>query len=129
MPNNDKNKIMSDHEYRFTDIVWEKEPIASSELVKLCQAKFEWKKSTTYTVLKKLCDKGILKNENAIVTALVEKRAVQIAESKNFMSKNFNNSLPGFITAFMTDRTLTQSEAEELKNLIEKYTEQKNTVD
>ena len=108
-----------DAEYRFMRIVWEKEPIASPELVKLCAEKFGWKKSTTYSVIKRLSERGALKNENAVVTTLVTRLQVQKYESEQILVKTFDNSLPSFITAFLQDKKLTQDEAAQIKRMIE----------
>lgn len=116
------NKLsLCESEYRFAAIVWENEPIGSGELVKLCNEKLGWKKSTTYTVLKKLCEKRILKNEKAIVSAIVKQEQVQKFESEQFLDKTFNGSLPQFITSFMSDKKLSKAEADALKELIESY--------
>lgn len=116
------NKLnLCESEYRFACIVWENEPLGSGELVKLCHEKLGWKKSTTYTVLKKLCDREILKNENSTVSAIVKREQVQKFESEQFLSKTFNGSLPQFITSFMNDKKLSKAEANELKKLIDSY--------
>lgn len=115
---------LCESEYRFASIVWENEPVGSGELVKLCNEKLGWKKSTTYTVLKKLCDREILKNENAIVSAIVKQEQVQKFESQKFLDKTFNGSLPGFIASFMSDKKLSKAEADVLKNLIDTYKEE-----
>ena len=114
---------LHDAEYRFACIVWENEPIGSGELTKLCEEKMDWKRTTTYTVLKKLCNKGILKNENAVVTSLVKKEEVQCYESHQILEKVFDNSLPAFLTAFMSGKKISKKEAEELKKLIDEYQE------
>ena len=108
-----------DAEYRFLCIVWEKEPINSTELVKLCQKDFGWKKSTTYSVIKRLSERGVLKNENAVVTALVKRLQVQKYESEQILEKAFDNSLPSFVAAFLQDKKLTPREAEQIKKMIE----------
>lgn len=112
---------LCESEYRFACIVWENEPLGSGKLVKLCNEKLGWKKSTTYTVLKKLCEREILQNENAIVSAIVKREQVQKFESEQFMDKTFNGSLPRFITSFMSDKKLSKAEADELKKLIDSY--------
>ncbi len=117
-----ENIKIFDAEYRFMCIVWEKEPVNSTELVRLCQNEFGWKKSTTYSVIKRLSERGILKNENAVVTALVKQIHVQQYESEQILEKAFNNSLPCFITAFLKNKKLTQSEADEIKKMIEEAT-------
>ena len=117
------NLTMGTIEARFADIIWANEPVASGQLVKLCEAELNWKKSTTYTVLKKLCQKGILQNEDAVVTALVKRDAVQRYESHAVMEKAFDDSLPKFIASFLSDRKLTQKEADEIMQLIESHKE------
>ena len=112
-----------DVEYRFVSIVWEREPLSSGELVRLCQQQLDWKKSTTYTVLKKLCDRGILKNENAVVSALVKREQVQRYESSQVVDRAFDGSLPQFVAAFMSGRGLSEDEVRQLKSLIDSYEE------
>ena len=108
-----------DAEYKFVSIIWDNEPINSTELVKLCADKLGWKKSTTYTVLKKLCERGILQNVDATVTALVKREDVQRYESRAVLERTFDGSLPKFLTAFLSGRKLSEQEAEELKRIIE----------
>lgn len=111
-----------DAEYKFTSIIWDNEPINSTELVRLCADKLGWKKSTTYTVLKKLCKRGICKNQDAVVTALVKREDVQKYESNAVIEKSFDGSLPKFLIAFLGERKITEQEAEELKQIIEEAT-------
>lgn len=111
---------LADGEYKFANIIWENEPINSTALVKLSLEQLGWKKATTYTVLRKLCEKGILQNENAMVTSLVKKEQVLKFESESLLEKNFGNSLPAFLAAFLQDKELTKKEAEEIKKMIEK---------
>jgi len=108
-----------DAEYKFVSIIWDNEPINSTELVKICADKLGWKKSTTYTVLKKLCGRGILQNRDATVTSLVKREDVQRYESRAVLEKTFDGSLPKFLTAFLSGRKLSEQEAEELKRIIE----------
>jgi predicted transcriptional regulator len=108
-----------DAEYKFLDIIWELEPINSTELAKICFEKLGWKKSTTYTMIRKLCSRDILKNENATVTSLIKREQVQKYESEALLEKSFDNSLPAFIATFLQDKKLSKKEAEELKNMIE----------
>lgn len=115
---------LCESEYRFADIVWENEPLGSGDLVRLCEERLGWKKSTTYTVLKKLCERGILKNENSKVTAVIKQEQVQRYESEQIVNRNFGGSLPQFITAFMGDRKLTKSQADKLKKLIDSFKEE-----
>ncbi len=115
---------LCESEYRFASIVWENEPVGSGELVKLCNERLGWKKSTTYTVLKKLCERGVLKNENSTVSAVVKQGQVQKYESEQFLSKTFNGSLPQFIASFMSGKKLSRAEADSLKKLIDSYEEE-----
>lgn len=112
-----------DAEYKFVSIIWESEPINSTELVRLCQEQLGWKKSTTYTVLRKLCERNILRNENAVVVSLVKREEVQKYESETLIAKTFGGSLPQFLTAFLGERKLTPKEAKELKRIIEEAAE------
>ena len=108
-----------DAEYKLLDIIWEFEPINSTELIKICLEKLGWKKPTTYTMIRKLCGRDILKSENAIVTALIKREQVQKYESEVLLEKSFDNSLPAFFAAFLKDKKLTKQQAEELKGMIE----------
>ena len=110
-------------DYRSMTIVWDYAPVGSGELVRLCQEKLGWKKSTTYTEIKRLSGKGILKNEKAVVTPLVTREEVQARESDAFIERTFSGSLPGFLTAFLGGKRLSAREAEELKKLIDHYQE------
>lgn len=116
-----KNYKLFDSEFKFISIVWEEEPVGSGTLVSLCHEKLGWKKSTTYTVLKKLCDRGILKNENTVVSSLVSQEQIQQYESSAVMEKAFSGSLPQFITAFLKNHTLSKDEAEEIKEMIDEF--------
>lgn len=106
---------------RFADIVWENEPVGSGELVKLCQQQLNWKKPTTYTVLRKLCEKGIFQNENGTVTSLISREDFYSAKSERFVEETFQGSLPAFVAAFMSRKALSDSEAEEIQRMIDKY--------
>ena len=114
---------LCDSDYRFMMVVWEHEPVNSGELVKLCEKELGWKKSTTYTVLKKLCEKGYLTNENAVVTALIPKEKAQAEESAYFLERTFGGSLPQFIAAFLGGKKISEKEAEYLKKLIDEHKE------
>ena len=114
---------LSDSEYRFLQVVWAAEPVGSGRLVELCREQLGWKKSTTYTVLKKLCEKGVLRNDASTVTSAVPREAVDHRAAEGFVDKAFGGSLPGFLTAFMGGRKLTEREAEDLKRLIDQYKE------
>lgn len=114
---------LSDSEYRFMQVVWDAEPVGSGELVALCREKLGWKKSTTYTVLKKLGERGLVQNEESVVTALASRETVTAEAAEAFVDKTFNGSLPGFLAAFMGGRKLTEREVEDLKRLIDQYQE------
>ena len=108
-----------DAEHKFVSLIWENEPVNSTELVRLCLENLGWKKSTTYTFLRKLCERGILKNEDAVVSSLVKREEVQKYESEILIEKAFNGSLPQFLTAFLDGKRLSSKEAAELKIIIE----------
>lgn len=112
-----------DAEYRFMDIIWELEPVNSTQLSRVCQERLGWKKPTTYTMLRKLGERGLLKNENATVTALVGREQVRQYESQAVVERGFDGSLPLFLTAFLGRKKLTPAEAAELKQIIEEATE------
>lgn len=114
---------LCDSDYRFLCVVWEHAPVNSGELVKLCQEKLGWKKSTTYTQIRKLCEKGYLKNEAAVVEALITKEQVQADESAYFVERTFEGSLPGFVAAFLGGKKLSKEEAAQLKQLIDAHRE------
>ena len=105
-------------EYRFCLILWEHEPIKSAELAKLCKEKLDWSKTTTYTVIKRLSDRGVLKSENTIVTSLISKEEVQRSELDELMEKKFEGSLPAFIAAFANRQKLSEKEIEEIRRII-----------
>ena len=108
---------------RFADIVWANEPIGSGDLVKICERELNWKKPTTYTVLRKLCEKGLFKNENGVVTSLVSKEAFYSARSEQIIETSYSGSLPAFIAAFISRKKLTASEAEEIQRMIDAFKE------
>lgn len=112
---------LCDSEYRFMEVIWDSAPVGSGRLVELCAQKLGWKKSTTYTMLKKLCDKGLVQNENACVTVLSPREAVTAAESAAFVERTFGGSLPGFVAAFLGGKRLSAEEAEELRRLIDAH--------
>lgn len=108
-------------DYRFMCIVWEHEPLKSGELVKLCDGILGWKKSTTYTMVKKLSEKGFLKNEDSVVSALVPKTSVQASESEYVINNTFDGSLPAFIAAFMQTKRLSEEEIADIEKIIGRY--------
>ena len=107
-------------EYRFCLILWEHEPIKSMELAKLCKEKLDWSKTTTYTVIKRLSERGVIKNENAIVTSIISKEEAQQSELEELMDKKFEGSLPAFIAAFGKRQALSDAEIEEIRRIIER---------
>ena len=108
-------------EYRFCLILWEYEPIKSSELVNICKEKLGWKPTTTYTVIKRLSERGILKNENTIVSSLVSKDEVQASEINEMVEKTFEGSLPAFVAAFTKHQKLSEADIDELQQMIDKF--------
>lgn len=108
-------------EYRFCLILWEHQPVKSKELVRLCQAQLGWKPTTTYTVIKRLSERGILKNENTIVTALVTKEEVQASEINNLVKSKFDDSLPAFVAAFAKHRRLSGEDLDAVQAMIDQY--------
>lgn len=106
-------------EYRFCLILWENEPVSSRELSELCKEKLGWSKTTTYTVIKRLSDRGVLKNENTIVTSLVSKDEAQVSEIDELMEKKFEGSIPAFIAAFARSRKLSEKDIQEIRKIIE----------
>lgn len=108
-------------EYRFCLILWENEPINSTKLVSLCKEQLGWSKATTYTVIRRLAERGVLKNENATVTALVSKEQVQESELEQLVERTFEGSVPSFIAAFSRSKMLTDEEAAQLQKLIDNY--------
>ena len=112
---------LCDSDYRFMCVVWDNAPINSGELVKLCQEKLGWKKSTTYTVVRKMCEKGYIANEDATVTVLIPKEQVQADESQYFVERTFDGSLPGFIAAFLGAKKISDEDAKKLKKMIDEH--------
>lgn len=106
-------------EYRFCLILWENEPIRSTELAKLCKERLDWSKTTTYTVIKRLSDRGVIKSENAVVTSIVSKEEAQLSELEELMEKKFEGSLPAFIAAFGHRQQLSDAEIAEIRRIIE----------
>lgn len=110
-------------EYRFCLILWEHEPVRSSELVSLCREQLGWKPTTTYTVIKRLSERGVLVNENSVVRALVTKDDVQAAEIDELVEKKFGGSLPAFIAAFAKNRRFSKTELDEVQRMIDSFRE------
>ncbi|MCM1065394.1 MAG: BlaI/MecI/CopY family transcriptional regulator [Eubacterium sp.] len=108
-------------EYRFCLILWEHEPIKTTELVQLCKEQLEWKRTTTYTVIKRLGERGVLKNENGTVVSLVSKDEVQAAEIEELLEKKFEGSLPSFIAAFTKHQKISEREIDEVQRMIDSF--------
>ena len=107
----------------FADIIWANEPVGSGELVKLCENQFNWKKPTTYTVLRKLCEKGLFKNDDGIVTSLISNEEFNASKSEKFVQETYAGSLPAFIAAFMSHKKLSSGDIDEIQKMIDKYRE------
>ena len=110
---------LADH--RLLELVWRAEPVSSAQLCKLAEASLGWKRTTTYTVIKRLCDKGCLKNESAVVTSLVERSAVQQADGQEVLQRSFGGSLPNFLAAFLRAGTVSDQDAAEIEKMLEEY--------
>ena len=106
-------------ESRFADMIWENEPVPSPELVKLAERELNWKKSTTYTVLKRLCERGIFQNQGGVVTSLISRQDFYAVQSEKFVEETFSGSLPAFLAAFTTRKKLSEEEITELQALID----------
>jgi predicted transcriptional regulator len=118
-----KGYKLAESEEKFAELIWQNEPIGSGDLVKLCEKEMNWKKSTTYTVLKKLCEKGIFQNKNAVVSSIITQDEYQANQSIKFVEDTFGGSLPKFLTAFIGGKKLNRHQAEELKKLIDEHKE------
>ena len=117
------NPTMGSVETRFADIIWANEPVASGQLVKLCKAELNWKKSTTYTVLRRLCERGLFQNTDGFVTSRISRDEYYAMQSEQFVEETFQGSLPGFLAAFLGGKTISEQEAAELKKLIDQHKE------
>lgn len=105
----------------FADIIWNNEPIGSGELVKICEKELNWKKPTTYTVLRKLCEKGLFKNEDGVVTSAISRDEFNASRSEKFVEDTYEGSLPAFIAAFMSHKKISKSEIDEIQKMINEY--------
>lgn len=112
---------MTEAEMKFVELIWREEPLGSGELVKRCLQEFGWKKSTTYTFIKKLCDQGILQNENAVVESRISREDYLQQQGEQFVDKAFGGSLPRMIAAFMEHKRLSRAQIEEIEQMIEEY--------
>ena len=106
-------------ETRFAELIWAREPVSSGELVKLCEKELRWKKSTTYTILRRLCERGIFKNEGGMVTSLLSKQEFHTAQSEQFVEETFDGSLPAFIAAFTRRKQISPEDAAEIRNMLD----------
>ena len=111
-------------EYRFCLLLWENEPVNSTKLVSLCKEQLGWSKATTYTVIRRLAERGIVKNENAVVTALISKEEAQASRLNEMVEETFEGSMPAFIAAFSRSKKLSRREVDQLKQLIDSYEEE-----
>ena len=110
-------------EARFADLIWQNAPIRSGELVKLCETELQWKKPTTYTVLRRLCQRGIFSNDDGVVTARISREEFYAMQSERFVEETFSGSLPSFLAAFTRRRSLSAAEIEEIRKMIDSYEE------
>lgn len=110
-------------ESRFADIIWQNEPLSSTELAKRSEEELKWKKTTSYTVLKRLCDKGIFQNNKGTVTSIISRTEFYSMQSEKFVEETFDGSLPAFLTAFTSRKTLSQEEVEQLRKIVAEYEE------
>ena len=112
---------LGDVQAAFADIIWSNEPIGSGELVKICERELHWKKPTTYTVLRKLCEKGLFRNEDGVVTSVISKEEFNASKSERFVKDTYEGSLPAFIAAFMSNKKISKSELDEIQKMIDEY--------
>ncbi len=110
-------------ESHFADIIWKNEPIQSRELAKICEKELSWKRPTTYTVLRKLCERGLFQNQNGIVSSVISKQEFHAMQSEKFVEETFEGSLPAFLSAFTTRKTLTSEEIAQIRQMIDSYGE------
>ncbi len=115
--------IMTEAENQLAELIWRHEPVTSGELVKLAAKELDWKKSTTYTVLRKICENEIFANQETVVTSLISKEEYTRLKGERYLQENYNGSLPGFVAAFLKRQKLSKKEIEELEELIETYRE------
>lgn len=111
-------------ESHFADIIWANEPVSSGELVKICEKELEWKKSTTYTMLKRLCGRGLFQNNGGIVSSLMSKEEFGAAQGEKFVEETFHGSLPAFLAAFTKRKKLSKEEVEQIRKMIDSYGEE-----
>lgn len=119
-----KSYRLGEVEARFADLVWAGAPINTGELVKLCQQELGWKRTTTYTVLKRLCDRGLFETRDSVVTVRISREEFYACQSEEFVDTSFGGSLPAFLTAFTTRKKLSRAEVEQIRKMIEAYGEE-----
>lgn len=117
---------LAETEAKFADMIWDHEPIPSGQLVRLCEQELAWKSTTTYTVLKRLCNKGIFRNQNSVVTSLISRDEFIQGKSRQFVEEAFDGSLPKFLAAFMGAKKLNRRQADEIRQLIDSFEEEKD---
>lgn len=118
------NTSLGTVESRFADIIWQNEPLSSGELVKICEKELNWKKPTTYTVLRKLCERGIFKNEGSTVSSVISREEFYAVQSEKFVEETFDGSLPAFIAAFTKRKNLSEKDIDEIRRMIDAYEEE-----
>lgn len=111
-------------EARFADLIWENEPLTTKALVELCEKELQWKRTTTYTVLKKLCDRGIFTTNDSVITSMISKSQFHAIRSEAFVKENFQGSLPAFVAAFASRKALSKEELAEIRKLMDAYGEE-----
>lgn len=119
-----KTPKVFESEYRFCQILWENEPIGSGEIAKICKQKLDWSRTTTYTVIRRLSDRGVIENKDSVVRSLVTKAQVQMSETEEFVDKTFEGSLPSFIAAFAESKKLSNDDIDEIQKMIDRYKEE-----
>ena len=118
-----ERRRICESDFRFMTVIWDNEPVTSMQLVQLCEERLGWKKSTTFTMLRKMCQKNFAKNENSVVTSIVSREQAQASESELFVEQTFAGSLPQFLVSFLGGKTISEEETEELKRLIDEHRE------
>ena len=118
-----KDTSIGDSEYKLMEIVWDRAPVSSGELSDICEATYGWKKTTVYTMIKRLSDKGFVSNVKATISYLVAREEVQRQQSEELVSKNFQGSLPKFVSSFLGNKSLSKDDAAKLMDMIQKHTE------
>jgi len=115
---------MTEFERKLADLIWDNEPVRSGQLVELCRERFQWKKSTTYTMLKRVCEQGLFQNRDAQVTSLVSREEYRQRQGEEFLKENFQGSVPVFLAAFMDQHRLSKKQIEEIREMIDRYGEE-----